>query len=365
VLRGGPFRNVLLVQLGDIGDVVLTAPAIRAVKAACPGARVSILVRKPYGSLLEADPNLHAVVEASKARGTLAEKARTHLRELRALRAARYDLAVVLRTGDRGAFLSFLSGARVRVGCHGAEKPFWHDRLFTDVVRDLRPGPPSVHPGGDQSLRVVRAAGLDPGDDGAPRLHVSPEALARAKALLSELGLPPGAPFVTLNPFSRWRYKEWSDAKWGEVVDRLRAERGMPSVLVGSPEEAARGEGIVAAREGRAFNAAGRTTLGELAAVVSLGAAHAGVDSAAPHVAAAVGRPTVTLFGPGDWRAWTVQDDRHRVVVAGMPCQPCNRKGCEDSGRCPCLDAVDAGTVFRALERVLDADAAPRGAGIR
>ena len=199
-------------------------------------------------------------------------------------------------------------------------------------------------------MRVVRAAGLDPGDDGVPRLFVGSEALGKAKGLIAGIGLLPGARFVTLNPFSRWRYKEWSSERWGEVIDRLWRERGLPSVLIGSPDEEIRGDAIVSGRERYAFNLAGKTTLGELAALVSLGVLHAGVDSAAPHIAAAVGRPTVTVFGPGDWRSWTVTDERHIVVSAGMECQPCNRTGCEGSGRSRCLEELGADSVIRAID---------------
>ena len=130
------FGNILLVQLGDIGDVVLTTPTIRAVKEKYPDARVSTLVLKPFGSLLAADPNLHEVVEAEKLRGPLLRLFREYAVFALRLRKARYDLVIDLRTGDRGAILSFLTGAPVRVGRQDVKNPFWHDRLFTKDLRN-------------------------------------------------------------------------------------------------------------------------------------------------------------------------------------------------------------------------------------
>lgn len=347
-------RNILLVQLGDIGDVVLTTPTIRAVKEAYPDARVSILVFKPYGSLLAADPNVHKVVETARIRGSLSQRLREVVAFARRLRQKQYDLVIDLRTGDRGAILSFLTGAPVRVGCRGIKQQSWHEILFTKIIRDLKVAPPPVHPGADQSLRVVRELGITT-EDSTPRLYIAPGDRLRANALLAEAGLAPGTRMVTVNPFSRWKYKEWSNAKWKEVIDRLWEVHRIPAVLIGSSEEAAGCEEIVSGREGRAFNLAGKTTLGELAAVISMSSLHLGVDSAAPHIAAAVGTSTVTIYGPSDWRAWRIVDERHRVISTAMDCVPCNMTGCEGSGKSRCLEDLAVEPVVRAALGLLAA----------
>ena len=89
----------------------------------------------------------------------------------------------------------------------------------------------------------------------------------------------------------------------------------------------------------RAVNLAGQTTLAELAAVLSQSRLHIGVDSAAPHIAAAVGVPTVTIYGPSSWFDWSPVGDSHRVVLPNMDCVPCHQKGCDGSGRSRCLEA--------------------------
>lgn len=346
--------NILLIQLGDIGDVVLTTPTICAVKEAHPEARVSILVFKPYGSLLAADPNIHEVVETARVRGSLAHRLREFVAFARQLRQKRYDLTIDLRTGDRGAILSLLSGASVRVGCHGIKKQFWHEFCFTNTIRDLKVAPPPVHPGADQSLRVVRELGIDT-DDSIPKLYIAPDVRMSAGTLLAQTGLAPGGAFVSINPFSRWKYKEWNNERWGEVIDRIWEAHRIPAVLIGSAEEAAGCQTIVAGREERAFNLAGETSLAELAAVISMSSLHLGVDSAAPHIAAALGTPTVTIHGPTDWRAWRIVDEHHRVVSPVMDCLPCNKTGCDGSGKSKCLDELGAEPVERAALEILGA----------
>jgi len=80
---------------------------------------------------------------------------------------------------------------------------------------------------------------------------------------------------------------------------------------------------------------------------------HLGVDSAAPHIAASVGTPTLTIFGPGNWKSWTVTDQLHRVVTSKLPCQPCNRKGCDDSEKSRCLDELSVDKVYSEIDAIL------------
>jgi len=156
--------NILLIQLGDIGDVVLTTTTIRAMKETYPDARVSILVFKPYGSLLTADPNLFEVVEIARKCGSLFRRLRETLAFVRQLRQKRYSLVIDLCTGDRGAILSYLTRAPTRVCYHVGNNPFWREALFTHILHDLKIAPLPVNPGVDQTLSIVRKLGIDTAD---------------------------------------------------------------------------------------------------------------------------------------------------------------------------------------------------------
>lgn len=345
--------NILLIQLGDIGDVVLTTPTIRAIRENFKEARITILVRKPFCSLLLADPNLHEVIETEKIRGSLFQILTGYIRFIRRLRQARYDLVIDLRTGDRGAILTFCTGAKMRVGRIVHDGKFWRNFVFTKIVSGPTPNPQNVHPGADQSLHVVREIGITTADS-TPRLSIAQTDRTRALEVLSKCRLTTDSRWISINPCSRWKYKEWGYGKWGEVIDQLWQAHRLSVVLVGSPEESAVCQGIVAGREAYAFNLAGETTLGELAAVMQLSTLHIGVDSAASHIAAAVGTPTMTIFGPSNWKGWTVVDDLHRIVVSAMPCVPCNKKGCDNSGKSRCLDELGVNTVLKTVDELLE-----------
>jgi heptosyltransferase-3 len=228
------------------------------------------------------------------------------------------------------------------------------------MVVDPPHGPPHAHPGGDQSLRVVRRIGVDT-EDTRPRLYLETGTVSRVRGLLVENGIDPKGRFVTINPFSRWKYKEWGYGKWVEVLDAIRERYALPAVIVGDGKEAETADRIADQCGGSVRNMAGKTTLGELAALLSGSSLHLGVDSAAPHIACAVGTPTVTVFGPSDWRAWTVEDDLHRAVTPDMACVPCHKKGCDGKERSICLEELAVGEVMNAVDKVLPAALARPG----
>jgi heptosyltransferase-3 len=344
-------RSILVLQLGDIGDVVVTSPALRALKEACPDARISVLVRSSYGSLLAADPHLSEVIEVTKGKKKLSELGKENLALVRRLRRVGYDVVIDLRTGDRGAILAWLTGVPVRVARNDREAPFWHNYAFTELV-DLVFTDRFVHPSGDQSLRILRSIGVDT-DDTRPRLYVSEETRGRARSLLAKEGADPHQRLVTANPFSRWKYKEWGYGKWIELFNWLWKERHLPSTIVGSPDEAAAAEEITGKCTGPVFNLAGKTSLGELAGLISMSHLHVGVDSAAPHIAAALGTPTVTIFGPSNWRAWAIEDEMHRIAHSDKECVPCNDKGCDGTERSVCLEELGVSAVVKQIDEVL------------
>jgi heptosyltransferase-3 len=352
-----PPRKILVIQLGDIGDVVLATASFRALKDRLPETRVHALVRKGCGALLAADPNLSGIFESRRGGGKLSEVGRENIALVRGLRAEQFDLVIDLRTGDRSAILALLARGTEKVACAG-DGAFWRRFVFTRLFDSLPAAPSPAHPGADQSLRILRAAGLEV-KSFLPQLHVFDETDASAMRILKEAGIAPGRRFFTVNPFSRWKYKEWGHDRWAEVIARLGERHGLPSVLIGSAEESGEAAGILRKAGGEGRSITGKTSLGELAAVLRRSTLHLGVDSAAPHMAAALGTPTLTIFGPSDWRAWVLPDDLHRVVAPDMPCVPCNMEGCDRKGRSFCLEELPAEKVLRAAGEVLRA-AAPR-----
>jgi heptosyltransferase-3 len=345
-------RKVLLIQLGDIGDVVWTTPSIWAVKNSIPGSKVSVLVKEGFGGLLEADPSIERIFEVKRYRGNVFRQAAGQLSFLKDIRAQHFDLVVDLRLGDRGAFMSFATGAPLRISLYHPEGvPFWRNYLFTHSVvpADSIPKRGAT----DQSLRILRGLGID-SDDIIPRLWISDSVKRRVREILIDEKVDSRKRWITINPFSRWQYKEWNDHKWIEIINWLWRDYAIPAIIIGSPEEKPKAEALIQQCEAGAFNFAGKTTLEELAGVLSLSRLHIGVDSAAPHIAAATGTPTITIYGPSSWKDWAPLGKDHRVILPDMDCVPCHNKGCDNSGRSRCLEELSADQVKNVIREAID-----------
>ena len=350
---GKTISRVLVIQLGDIGDVVSATPAFRAVRERFPKALLAVLVREGFGGLLEDDPGIDRVFEIRRKHSPASDRILEPLRLIRALRRQRFDLVIDLRADDRGAYMSLATGAPFRAAMRYGHMP-WRDFFYTHLVI---PPPPErrIRGAAYQSLDVVRPLGIDTADP-VPRLHVSGEALEKVRRLLAGRGgTGNNRGQVTVNPFARWKYKEWDYGKWAEVVRWLDGGKGYRPVIVGSREEKGAAARIASEAGGEVVNVAGETSLKELSALLSLSAFHVGVDSAAPHIAAAVGTPTITIYGPTDWRDWAPEGERHRVIRPERECVPCREKGCRGEGRSECLEGLEAGRVIGEIEAFIRA----------
>jgi heptosyltransferase-3 len=226
-----------------------------------------------------------------------------------------------------------------------------------------------------QDLDVLRTAGF--AVESAPvRLHLPESLREQGAARLRAAGIETDRPWVVVHPTSRWAFKAWPEAKVAACVERLRAE-GIQVVLTSGPDEEERRRLVRIVEEAQAPVAQfpGTLTLPELAAVLSLAQGFVGVDSAPAHLAAALGVPSVTLFGPTgayNWGPWVPTASRtpfsatsgiqtagpHVVIQRDWLCVPCGMAGCLFSKRSDCLEDIGVEEVFGAVMACLSQGAA-------
>ncbi|MGA2781571.1 MAG: glycosyltransferase family 9 protein [Smithella sp.] len=340
-----PVRKILVIQLGDIGDVVWAIPAFWSLKAAFPQAGLSVLVRNPNGDLLLDDPHVDKIFQVDQ------QSVFRGLQLLKNLRREKFDLLFDLRADDRGAFISFVSGARMRAALyyHGL---FWRNRAFTHLV-DPPPVKEKILGAAEQSLKIIRAFAIKE-TISTPQIFVFEKLKGKISALLTEEKVETKHGWISINPFSRWPYKEWDMDKWRQIALFIGQKYKMPTIITGSAAEKKRADALVATSLFPIYNMAGKTTLREVAALLQMSRLHIGVDSAAPHIAAAVGTPTITIYGPSDWRDWAPPGDKNKVVLPDMDCSPCYKKGCDGNGRSKCLDNLSVSKVQDSIETMLN-----------
>lgn len=343
-------RSILLIQLGDIGDVVLSTPCIRALRENYPLAMIVVAVWDKAAELLEDCPWLDHVIAVPKQSGSLWEKVFIQRDFFQKLRNFHFDLAIDLRTGTRGAIMAFLSGARQRLGFYADDGKLWRNRVFTSLLhREYSPDQHVV----DYLLCLLEAFGVTT-EQRNPVLAVSENKLAKIDGFLKEEMIESSRMFVAVQPFSLWRYKEWGKEKYIALVRWLIEEQGATVFITGSALEQEQTEEIVRNFYKRCYNFAGKTSIGLYAALLKRCRFFIGVDSAGLHIAAAVGTPTVGIFGPSSPVSWAPREARHLVIQKEFGCVPCRKKGCEGGEKSRCLDELTAHEVMRKIEKLIN-----------
>jgi len=360
-------RRVLVTKLRHHGDVLLASPVFSTLARAAPHVEIDALVYAETAPMLANHPSiarLHRVDRDWKQRGVLAQLT-AEQRLLRNLRGRRYELLIHLTEHPRGLTLAHLLRPRFAVTRERAEGQRLWRRRFTHFYRLPRHTPRHAV---EANLDALRRIGIYPeAADKQVILVPGAEANARAAALLHEHRLPRHG-FVHAHPGSRWFFKCWPAASSAALFDRIVAD-GHPLVVTGAPDarERALADDILClvtpATRARLVDLIGKLTLPELAALTAHARAFVGVDSAPMHIAAAMGTPTLALFGPSgehEWGPWRVAQ---RVVVSDAhPCRPCGLDGCGGGKVSECLTALAAGEVhaqFRSLLAETAARSAP------
>jgi len=375
-LLGRDIRSILVFKQRNIGDVLLSTPAIHALRSAWPRARIAVAVNSGTEAMVDGNPDIDRVIvfdrSARDAGG--AGRWREEARFLGEIRAWRPGLAVQLTEGDRGAILAFLSGARFRAGLVPGRRGLWgKEKLFTH----LSPLPSLYRHAVLRDLDVVGAAGIPPADPGL-RFFFTEEDRSRAAALLSGAGVPDGVPYAVVQPGSRWKFKCWTDSGNAGLLAHL-ARRGLLPVITSGPdpEEVAQVERIRGLCPVSVASLAGRLSFRELGALISMARLYVGVDSAPMHLAAAVGTPTVAIFGPTgafNWAPWEGIDwgytaqmkggtrfvGRHAVVQQAWDCVPCGKDGCGGTKRSRCMEEICLDEVTDTVDRILSRPPVPR-----
>ncbi|WP_243632260.1 glycosyltransferase family 9 protein [Parazoarcus communis] len=343
----GGMSRILLVRTSAIGDVVFASPFAEALRHRYPGAFIAWLVEPGIEGLLRGSAAVDALIVWPKQEWLGLLRARRY-RELlgrvrafsRELKAYRFDTAIDLQSLLKSGVLTWLSGARRRIGLASREGSRW---LMTEVV------PAGGQPGQISSEYRHLALRLGLSDvDFLPRLSLEADVRARVRDRLHRMGLRPGG-YAVFAPFTTRPQKHWPEASWQRLALAVRHELRLVPVILGGAAERAAGERL--AESGVAFSLAGETGLVEAAALVADAGLVIGVDTGLTHMGVAFARPTVALFG--STRPYLdVGRANASVIWLGVACSPCRRQPTCD-GVFACLSGIEPERVVDEAKRVL------------
>jgi len=368
-------ERILVTKFLGMGSIALATPLLQRLAQTWPEARITFLTLQPNAEFVRRLPPVHEVMVAPT--GSLLRLLGSVPALLLQLRRRRFDLALDLEFYSRlSNLVTWGSGARRRVGFFVRAR--WRGSLLTDDVY-FNP----TQPYGDAVLALLRPLGVDPAAaaGGAPlpvALEVAPEEEAASWARLLTLGVPDEGTLVVVNVNASDLCEErrWPVERFAGLVSRLPAEVTPVTrfLFIGGPgetEAVARVLSLVAPETlPRCLDLSGRTSLLELVVLLRRSALVITNDSGPMHLAAMLGVPTVSFFGPETPALYGPRGENHLVFYAGHWCSPClsvyNAKIAMCHGENECmrkiqLDEVLARTAVFCRERV---GLAPPGRGL-
>ncbi len=335
-------QRVCLIKPSSLGDVVHALPVLSALRDHWPQAQFTWVINKGLRGLVEGHPDLHEVISFDRAAMTATPQGIARfLQFLNVLKSRHFDLTIDLQGLLRSGVMAAATGAPIRVGVGEAREG---SRMF--LTHRIRPEPTVTH-AVDKLLAVAEAFDADVR---LPRFEVTIRDEDRSWAR-QVLGTTP-RPILVLNPGARWLTKRWPPAQFAAVARRAVAERGVGLVVVGAPEDRPLAESLRASLAGLPLlDLAGRTTLGQLAAIASLCDVFLSNDTGPLHLAAAVGAKTVGVFTCTSPLLTGAYGPRAFSARSCVWCAPSFVKNCD---RLECMSELSADRVWPLVQTQLD-----------
>lgn len=357
-----PPKEILVACTRRIGDVLLSTPLVRSLRRAWPAAAIDMLVFRGTESIIEANPDLRRVITVGE-RDSIGRRLGT----FRAL-WKRYDLACSTQASDRTTLYAAAAGKVVIGLLDPAKAPAWKRALFERWV-----------PFDDVHVHTVMAGlslcpvlGIDP----VPEVVVSWRPADEADVAAALPFDQSATAHAVLHVSPKFAYKMWTVEGWIQLARWLSGQGVRPVILAGAETEEIAVADRIAVEVPDAVNLAGRLRLPAVGALLDGARLYVGTDTAVTHMAAAVGAPTIALFGPSNpvkWGPWpkgfSGPESPWRMVGSGRSgnvaliqghatCVPCREEGCERHVRSlsDCLQHLPAGRVIEAAREMLGSE---------
>ncbi len=331
-------QRILIVGPSWVGDTVISQPLLQLLRQQHPAAQIDYLAPPWTLPLIARMPEARLGIVNPFGHGTLRLAARRQLG--RSLRPAAYDHALILPNSFKSALIPWFAGIPRRTGYRGEAR--W------GLLNDLRILNEQKLP---QMVQRFAALAQQPDQPlpavlPQPVLESSPEQQHR---LLARLGLNPDKPVIAFCPGAEYGpAKRWPEAHFAALA-RMLSQRGCAVWLIGSPRDHAVAETIVQASAGACVNLCGKTDIAEAADLLAAARLVVTNDSGLMHVAAAVGRPVIALYGSSSPLFTPPLSADARIITLNLECSPCFERICP-LGHLKCLNDLAPERVFAAIE---------------
>lgn len=341
----GNVRSILLIRLDHIGDVIYSTPIPQNLKSHYRGAKITFLVASWAKEIVMNNPYVDEVIcydtpwfDRNRKRAfefkiffKLAEELRRH----------KYDLGLDLRGDFRHILLMALASVKFRVGYGITGAAFLLHRKvnYRDGVHSL-----------EHNLDLLRSMGIEI-ITYQPQLYSSEKDEKSVQDFLKANNLTDRDFIAIIHPYGGYPSKNWLDERFAELMDILCKDYQAKIILIGNEKDKSNIEGIIRINQATAINAAGKTSLGNLLALIQKSAVFIGVDSGPSHLAASVGVPMVVLYSASNTiQDWGPRSDKAVIIQKDIPCKDCQKLDCSHN---ICMDLISVDDVLDGVKQLI------------
>lgn len=345
--------KILILKPSSLGDVVHALPVLRLLKLHLPHSDIFWWVEAGLAPLLADDPDLSGIFAFERQRWAAPSNWPRVWKSVQALRRERFDWAIDLQGLARSGLFAWLANAGLIVGLDNAREGAREGaRLYYDI---LTPRAAAGSHAVDRYLSVLPQLGV-PVHGKFQWLPQRPKIAAQVR----EKWGPGSARWVALLPGARWENKRWPVENFAEVARRLVSlSPELKIAILGGSDDRNLGSAIAAANPDRCLDLTGQTSLQETIEWVRLSELMITNDTGPMHIAAALRKPVVALFGPTDPDGTGPYGQRQNVIqMRDLPCVPCMKGYCSYHEPLACLKNISPSMVFEAARGALEKGAA-------
>ncbi|HAH20069.1 MAG: lipopolysaccharide heptosyltransferase II [Omnitrophica WOR_2 bacterium GWF2_43_52] len=342
------FKRILVVRTDRIGDVVLTTPVLKALRDNYPKSHIAMMVAPQAAELVEGNPYSDEVIVYDKNKGHKGFLG--FWKFVLGLKKKKFDLAIVLHTKRKTNIITFLADIPRRIGYCDTKFGF----LLTDKIKDTRSL--GLKHEVEYCLDILRHMGMKV-KDAAPYVALNKDALAWARNFLQEAGIKKEDRLACIHPGASCVSKRWLKERFIVLANKLVEEYGLKVILVADGTDMMIADEIAKNTRYPVINAAGKTSLSQLAALLKHCSIFISNDSGPVHIASSVGTPVISLFGRNQAGLspvrWGPVGKRDKYVHREVGCSVCLAHNCKIGF--DCLKAITVEDVLKAVDDIFKA----------
>ncbi|MBU1087229.1 MAG: lipopolysaccharide heptosyltransferase II [Candidatus Omnitrophica bacterium] len=332
-------KRILIIKFGALGDVILISAALKAIREKFPDAYLSLLVKNEFKSIVQRCPYLDNLIVLKK-KGWL-----YMLKQVKLIKKKDFDLSLDFQNNNLSHLISFAAGIKQRFGYRNKKLGFLLNKstVFTKPDCD-----PVTH-----QFKMLEKLDIHQPSDKKLEIWIAERDKEYIDLFLKDNWLNKNQPLIGINPFAsqRWVSKSWVVENYAKLADMLSNKYHARIVFTGTANDKIKNKQIIALTSCKPINAAGKTSIMELAAIIERCSVFISVDSAPLHISAAVNTPFVALFGPTDPTRHLPYSKKFALICKNLECSPCYRAKCF---RKSCMLDITVDEVFEAACKLLN-----------